>query len=223
MWVGNFDGSAMAGVSGITGAGPIFRAVMMAAMRGKNPAALGVREGEGLVRTKVCALSGGPLSPECPTGIDEWLPPGPRRAPSMHERLAIDTRNQLRAGPSCPAKFVAMQAFEHFDGELAVWAKGAHRSVAPSEFSPLCPGKAAGAIQIGYPADGTRFVIDPGVPSSLQIVDVRIGAPAGANAHLFIDGKPAPTRWKLAPGAHVLVARADGFSSSPEVRIEVAQ
>jgi len=141
----------------------------------------------------------------------------------MHERVAIDKRNQLLAGPSCPAKFVEVKSFERFDGELAVWAKGAHRSTAPAQFSPLCPGKAPGAIQIGYPADGTRFVIDPGVPSNFQTLDVRIGAPAGADAKLFIDGKPAPIRWKLAPGTHVLVARADGFPASPEVRIEVAQ
>lgn len=189
----------------------------------QQPRPLGVREGEGLVRAKVCALSGGPLSPECPTGIDEWLPPGPRHVRSMHERVAIDARNQLRAGPSCLAKFVEMKSFERFDGELAVWAKGAHRSTAPAEFSPLCPGKASGAIQIGYPADGTRFVIDPGVASSLQIVDVRIGASAGAKPRLFIDGEPSSTRWQLAPGLHVLVARADGFSPSAEVRIDVAR
>jgi penicillin-binding protein 1C len=38
VWVGNFDGSPMEGVSGITGAAPIFRAVMDAAMRGRQPA-----------------------------------------------------------------------------------------------------------------------------------------------------------------------------------------
>jgi len=36
VWVGNFDGSAMQNVSGITGAAPLFRAAITAAMRGKE-------------------------------------------------------------------------------------------------------------------------------------------------------------------------------------------
>jgi membrane peptidoglycan carboxypeptidase len=31
VWVGNFDGSPMEGVSGVTGAGPLFHAAMLAA------------------------------------------------------------------------------------------------------------------------------------------------------------------------------------------------
>jgi penicillin-binding protein 1C len=46
VWVGNFDGSPMEGVSGITGAAPLFRAVMEAAMRGRAGRPLGVQAGD---------------------------------------------------------------------------------------------------------------------------------------------------------------------------------
>jgi penicillin-binding protein 1C len=231
VWVGNFDGSAMSSVSGITGAGPIFGAVMTAAMHGRTPAPLGVHENEGLVRTKVCPLSGKLLTHACPHAVDEWLPSGPRESCPMHDMVAIDTRNQLRAGPGCSSKFVALKSFERFDGELAAWAKGAHRSMAPSEFSPLCPGpKSApsGSVAISYPPDGTRFVIDPGLAASLQVVDVRIGGPSGATIQLLVDGRPisahdGTAHWPLTPGSHVLVARADGLTPSTAIHVDVSR
>ena len=41
VWVGNFDGRPLRGSSGVTGAGPLFREAMLAAMRGREPAAAG--------------------------------------------------------------------------------------------------------------------------------------------------------------------------------------
>src|SRR4029077_18845287 len=60
VWVGNFDGSPMGHVSGITGAGPIFHTVMEAAVRlhsGADPEGAGERRRDphaGLHRVDVC-------------------------------------------------------------------------------------------------------------------------------------------------------------------------
>ena len=40
VWAGNFDGTPMTGSTGISGAGPLFHEVMLAAMRGRAPAPL---------------------------------------------------------------------------------------------------------------------------------------------------------------------------------------
>src|SRR6202012_3409858 len=48
VWVGNFDGSPMTNVSGISGAGPLFHALMDAAMHGRprEPLPVGHARGE---------------------------------------------------------------------------------------------------------------------------------------------------------------------------------
>jgi len=92
VWVGNFDGSPMRRVSGITGAGPLFRDVMLQleAGRPKTP----FPEPEGIVKTKICPLSGLRPGPACPSAIEELFlagtapekecglshRPGPRRS-----------------------------------------------------------------------------------------------------------------------------------------------
>ncbi len=75
VWVGNFDRTPLRGSSGVTGAGPIFHAVMLAAgapsrgrFRGTGGSAVPTLAGrDGLVRQPICALSGMPASPLCPT------------------------------------------------------------------------------------------------------------------------------------------------------------
>ena len=233
-WVGNFDGSSMERVTGITGAGPIFRAVMGAAMQGRAPGPLGVRPEDGLVRAHVCPLSGGAPGAACAHHVSEWLPAdkaGRRETCRMHESVAIDRRNGLRAGPGCAPAFVELRTFERHDGELLAWARGAHRDLAPDAFSPLCPGamtSAQGALAIQYPADGTRLVVDPGLPLSTQSLGVRLTAPSGVRATLEVDGREVGAassalvvRWPIRPGRHVLVARAPGLPASAPVAVEV--
>ena len=244
VWVGNFDGSPMEAVSGITGAGPLFRAVMDAAMRGRSPAPLGVEAPRpddadgGLVRVEECPLSGGARSPACPHGVHEWVPSARRpEACRMHEKVALDRRNGLRAGPGCGAAIVQLRAFERFDATYVAWARAARRDTAPEGDSPLCPGggdarRGEGstvALRVGYPRDGARFVIDPDRPRAQQTVPIRALAPSGTpSVDVVIDGRWAGTvrapfvaRWALARGDHVVVADAPGLGPSAPVHLRV--
>lgn len=71
VWVGNFDGSPMVDISGVTGAGPILARVVDAAMAGRPhgrfqpPAALASRA--------ICPLSGLLRGNWCPDTRNEWL------------------------------------------------------------------------------------------------------------------------------------------------------
>jgi penicillin-binding protein 1C len=212
-WVGNFDGRPMTNVSGITGAGPLFHALMDAAMQGRprEPLALTAARDEapveGLERVEVCALSGERAGPDCPHRVLEWrLARNAGGAPScsMHERVAVDRRDGLRAGPGCPEPFVTEAVFERYPPELAAWAAAVGRPVAPRDWSPECPGPSAatdeppgpGAAEdaplprIAYPLPGARFVIDPDRPRDSQRLDVRIVAPVRAReAALLVDGQ----------------------------------
>jgi penicillin-binding protein 1C len=239
VWVGNFDGSPMGGTSGITGAGPLFHAVMDAAMRGRPPAPMGVDAAPGahdLRRVEVCALSGQAPGPACSHRIFEWMPAKAEATLptcSFHERLRIDRRNGLAAGPGCSSAEVAMKDVERYPPEYAEWARGSGRPVV-GESSPYCPTVAAPAadmavLRIAHLADGARFAIDPDRPLAFQRVDLSVIAPEHVGlVRLRVDGTlleeraaPYTFTWPLEAGDHILVAEADGVASSPPLRVHV--
>ncbi len=242
VWAGNFDGSPMADVSGITGAGPIFRHLMEAAMDLRRAPAkrLGLRDLRedatrlGLERTAVCALSGEILGPGCPHHVQEWLPEGSAEhgVPcSVHERVRLDLRNGLRAGPACPRRVTEERVFERWTPPFDAWARRTARPMAPEGSSPACPLDAdvggddaateAGradprAPRITYPFEGARFVVDPERPPALQALDVRV-EPDGSAVEVRVDGVLlGKTRaWPLAAGAHTITARSGAHTSAP--------
>ena len=76
VWVGNADSEPMKGVTGVTGAAPLWRDVMETAHRG-----LPVRDfvrPDGLVEVEVCALSGELPNPDCPHRVTELFLEGTR-------------------------------------------------------------------------------------------------------------------------------------------------
>lgn len=242
VWVGNFDGAPMSNVSGITGAGPLFHALMEAAMRGRSRQPLPIRasDREGLKRVEVCALSGEIAGSACPHRLAEWRPAGGADTVcTMHSRTIVDRRNGLRAGPGCAAGDVEERIFERFPPEFASWASAAGRPIEPHAWSPNCAGAGedsaardgdTSAPRIAYPLPGARFVIDPDRPRELQRLDVRIVAPDRARqAILVVDGEtvatmgaPFDASWALRQGEHELVAEVDGQRSAA-VRVRVRE
>jgi penicillin-binding protein 1C len=238
VWVGNFDGSPMREVSGITGAAPLFRAVMDAAMRARprDPLAIDAAgsHADDLVQVAVCPLSGGAPGPGCTHVVHEWLP-RPLASPppcTMHETVAIDLRNGLRASPSCPRSVVIERVFERFEPRYQAWAEEAGRGTAPAGYSPLCGSdvpRTGAPLRIGYPHDGARFLLEADRPLDRQSIAVRVeAASAVASVRLTVDGRVAANMaspfvgwWQLARGPHVLVAEAQGLAPSAPVRIEV--
>jgi penicillin-binding protein 1C len=230
VWVGNFDGSPMQGVSGVTGAGPLFRDVMIAASRGRAPAEQPDRD---LERAEVCPLSGDLPGPSCPHLHLEIFVPGtvPRATCSMHVPVRIDRRNGLRAGPSCPPGQVDEITRERFPPNLAGWAKSAGRPVVP-DYSPLCPGtdpSIEGArARVTYPFDGATFAGDPEASSS-TVITLRAEAPAEATRVRFVvddrvvgsTGSPFAFAWRPSPGTHRLRAEPDRGDASDTIELTV--
>src|SRR5206468_7009959 len=74
VWVGDFDRSELRNSSGVTGAGPIFHSVMLAAMKGKPMSDAPIVEPPPTVeRAPVCALTGLRPSTSCPNVTTEWI------------------------------------------------------------------------------------------------------------------------------------------------------
>lgn len=68
VWVGNFDGRPMEGVSGVTGAGRLWHRVMRAAVGHGRPRAF---DTSGLVRVELCADTGEVMGPGCAHAVGE--------------------------------------------------------------------------------------------------------------------------------------------------------
>lgn len=224
VWTGNFDGSAMLDVSGIAGAGPIFRAVMEAAMANRRPEPFTMPAG--LERAAVCATSGEIATSACPHRMQEWMGEGDAaHAPpcAVHVPVRIDLDTGLRAGPGCP--HTETRVFERWRAPFVDWAERTGRPVVPKGSSPACPaeepaeGPSAGGAAITYPFDGARFVIDPERPIDLQRLVVTTEP---ADAEVRVDGTrlPADHGWPLVAGHHVLTVLAQGKEGRP-VRIDV--
>jgi Penicillin-Binding Protein C-terminus Family len=204
-------------------------------MQSRTSEALGADASDpDLQRVEICPLSGKAPTTACTHRISEWIPRAHAslEACDMHEFVRIDSRNDERAD-DCVGPSIAQKSFETFPIALQSWARSAHRELAPQIQSPLCGSTAKPshdlALQIASPNDGASYVLDPSRPFSLQSLAVRINAPADAtHVRLRVDGRVLGdadashrVRWNLSPGAHVLVAEADGNPASPPIRVTV--
>jgi penicillin-binding protein 1C len=107
VWAGNFDGRPMENVSGISGAGPLFRDIILLLAEGRRESFV---EPPGLVHAAICPVSGLRPSTRCPATMDEIFLPGTEpsgvcflphqktRAPAVPASL----------GPSVPKSDVAV-------------------------------------------------------------------------------------------------------------------
>jgi penicillin-binding protein 1C len=221
VWAGNFDGTPMTGSTGVTGAGPLFHEVMLAAMRSRTPAPL--LDHTGLASSEVCELSGELAGASCQHHRREWFLPGhePHASCEMHELVAIDPVTSLRAGPACTNS--VLRVFERYPHEYENFARQAARPLAPREFSPRCPGQLgagrAGPPELLFPNAQAEFVIDPGLRAEQEIM-LEARSPS-ERLTFFVDDRRiatlrAPFRvpWRLVPGSHrVRVATLAGVQS----------
>lgn len=243
VWVGNFDGSPMQKVSGITGAGPIFHAFVTAAEKAPIPKSLPLSKWDGssvlreryaLQRVEICPLSGQRRGEHCPQSIQEYTPLDVELLTcEWHRELMLDRRNGLLAGPDCPSGETTRRKFELYPDEYAAWAKAANRPVAPTQFSANCPALATAesstALRIKSPIDGSRFVLDPDRAPELQHLKIEALAPASAaTLTLLVNDQPVGKSkrpfeffWQLEAGSFRFVAVTDTGERSLPVEIGV--
>lgn len=96
VWVGNFEGEPMQGISGVVGAGPLWRQAMLYLHR-QEPGELPPLPA-GLVRLKVCPESGCQAGPGCPASQEELFLPGSLPPASC----PLHGLQQAQAAPASP-------------------------------------------------------------------------------------------------------------------------
>ncbi|MDP9111018.1 MAG: penicillin-binding protein 1C, partial [Candidatus Eremiobacteraeota bacterium] len=87
VWVGNFDGTEMHEVSGVTGAGPLWNRIMMHLHERSEPRKFSAPPGYALA--SICATTGDSPAQNCPAVVQEWV--GPHDATGIRERATRAT------------------------------------------------------------------------------------------------------------------------------------
>jgi penicillin-binding protein 1C len=180
VWVGNFDRTALRNSSGVTGAGPVFHAVMLAAMRGAggNDETTIVDRPDDLEEQPICALSGLRPSTSCPSNETEWLP----------RDAAVEFCGwHHTSGISWPS-------------EYREWAAARERRTTGN--APRATVARDTTFRITSPANDTTYLVDPTLHREFQALHLR----ATHDATWIVDGEPAAREWPLRTGQHTIVA-----------------
>lgn len=201
VWVGNADNAPMLNVTGVSGAGPIWRDVMELALRGRPTRAF--EPPPGLARVEVCALSGQLPGSDCPHRVHEWFLAGtaPETICDMH----------LRVGEQVVTRYPpAAQAWAREQGLLE---------------SPVALGSPAlnapAALLLLRPDDGAIYRRDPAVAREAQRIAIFAEAVILLReVTLWVDKTPLATFsappyvafWILEPGRH----RFSATGTTPE-------
>jgi penicillin-binding protein 1C len=193
VWVGNFDNSPMRGVSGVTGAAPIFRDIFTW-LDARWPSPWFERPPE-VIEMEVDPLTGRPR-PQRLAG----------KRPVIMEKFLRENAPDPQSGESL------------YDGEgrvllprsYAAWLAGPDNwlgsAAAASAFEP------SGELRILAPLDGATVLLDPDLPDSGRRLLLRSTSPAEdtewTSATLRIESTVRGAIALLEPGDHTLTARS---------------
>ncbi len=187
VWVGNFDGTPMQGVSGVTGAAPIMCDVVkhLNDMEGFG----WYSRPEGLVACHVNAITGkrvstsGDFATEHPL---EWLP-SDQLPPNEILTDYIDGRVAL-------------------ESEYSDWLMSPNNNLSGRVVLKPAP---KARVQLVFPMPGTVLMLDSDLPETSSILPLRLSTPVPAQWHsrtldCFVKDGQALARLK--PGRHLLTA-----------------
>jgi penicillin-binding protein 1C len=195
VWVGNFSGRPMDGVSGVSGAGPLLHRAVLATARRYPPGSLPSPESVGAVTARICRLSGLLAGERCSAGR-EWFAPG--------------------TAPDTPCDWHGAGGVR-LPPEYAEWSD---RSDPPGAASSM--GEPAGhpdGVRIVSPLDGDLYRVPPGSDPRFSTLALRA---TGRGVRWFVDGRPyAAARWPLRSGTHRFRAVATGGQTAEAtIRVE---
>ena len=208
VWVGNFDRRPLRNSSGVTGAGPIFHAVMLAAEARLAGGLAVMADGpivpppSTAVEREVCAESGATANAWCPLKRREWVATEQAELPCSWHHLGEDGLHTF-----LPATFHA-------------WAREQGRRVdgAPAPARDVVRAAAPAPVRftIVSPPDGATYLIDPTLRREFQTLPLRAVATHGRRVEWRIGGRGVGTSasedaidWPLTPGLHRVEAVDD--------------
>lgn len=235
VWVGNASNQAMQDVTGLSGAGPIWHAVIRNILTGTSESDF-VRP-EGLNQVEICSLSGMLPNGICPYTRMEWFIDGTE--PQDQDTVYMDIPMDATSGQNNSDE---LQRTDRLVLNLPISAQNwahEHGLTLYSDINGIQPAvssgqSAADQIMIQSPVTGSLYVASSKVPAQDQQIQVRVvtSLPEG-NLELLWNGKlfastserTLVTWLPLQVGKHTLLARVHGADgeiiSSEPVLFEV--
>jgi penicillin-binding protein 1C len=216
VWVGNFDRTPLKSSTGVTGAAPIFHAVMLAAVR-RFQGAIDHSRGsgilpvpEGMLDKDVCALSGMPANAWCPSRQRERMPAADGPPCSWHhasdEGLLVVYPPQYRQW----ARASGLIASAVNDPTSVI--RNRQPAIGNNPRSALRDPQST--IEIANPPSGAVYFIDPTLRREFQTLALRAVTTQPATIEWQINGRvvgtsssESPLDWPLVPGTHRISAR----------------
>ncbi len=213
VWVGNFSGRPMEGVSGVSGAGPLLHRAIVEVAKRYPPGVFATPTDVGLVQGEICRVSGARPTARCPRAT-EWFAPGhvPGDSCQWHGE----------GGLSLPPAYAEWAEQTRDAGQHGVFASAA--AGPPERAVPQAPPRAAvedgsRRFRIVSPLDGDRYSLPPSVEARYATIALRAAGAPGP-IRWFVDGRLVATpRMPLLRGSHRVAAEANG--ERREVRIVV--
>jgi penicillin-binding protein 1C len=243
VWVGNFNRSPLRDSSGVTGAGPLFHAVMLAAEQrfgaaGQEPTEILPRPA-GLEEVTICTVSGERATDACPSRAREWLPAGA-------DPIACEWHHQTGSGlittypPQFRAWFAGALRAPAERGERAAGVgprvtQGAELALSTERQAPgarhpasSTERRAPSTLTIANPPEGAIYSVDPTLRREFQALPLRVVSPRPTSVTWLVDGTAVgtsssekPFDWPLAVGTHQIEARdADGAHAHTSVVVK---
>ncbi|MGE5143759.1 MAG: hypothetical protein ACM3OA_10015, partial [Acidobacteriota bacterium] len=196
VWVGNFNGTPMQGVGGITGGGPLLHRAALLVAQHVPPGTFVTPAEVGAVAVRICRLSGMRAGPECPPAT-EWFVPGtePTQTCDWHQggRVVLPV-------------------------EYTDWAAQDPGGGRGSGTGTTGPPPAVG-FHITSPQNGDRYSVPVGTDPRYATIALR--TVGGAGVHWTVDGHAwRGDRWPIAHGRHTIRA-VDARGDADQVSVLV--
>ncbi len=216
VWLGNVNARGATVLRGAKAASPLFFQIMNRITRTKDH---WFKVPQGVIRRKICGVTGEAASPWCPSTADDWAIAGVSDTLpcSVHQALWIRRSDGREVCPHCmagDANLYTRKVYEIWPPELSRFFRSAHKGLRPLPEHNLACTFAADrqGPRIISPSGGLRYVIDPALPRESQ--RVPLAAQAGMDVKklfwfdgdvLLHEGKPDETFFKsLDPGKQKL-------------------
>jgi penicillin-binding protein 1C len=234
VWVGNTGHEPMRGITGLTGAAPVWHQFMRTILN--NQPEKTFEQPPGLIQMEVCALSGLLPTEACPYRQLEWFIEGtqPTTYDSIYQQVEVDTVSGQLANENTPPERRTMQTVLDLPPEAQPWARSQGLILLSDIASPHFSLNVDNTLHLISPGKQESYLIAADLPLESQQVPIEaVGEGNLENVGLWVDGQllatfdgpPYKSWWTLLEGKHQAWAQGttpEGVSiSSPVVEFTV--
>jgi len=192
VWVGNTDNEDMKYVSGVSGAAPIWRAVMEYGLQDEN--IVPFNRPDGLIEMAVCSLSGKLPNGLCPT-VNELFIPGtePTERDTIYQSFSVNRETGRLCTVYTPVELCDEKVLEVYPPEASDWIASL-----PEERRPATPPMEYDTIYGPTQNDAEVAIISPGPYSYIRGTVPISGSARGGDFNFYrvVFGQGLnPTEW----------------------------